>query len=112
MNMGTNLLNNTKHTYHCKDIVQMEGETKLEWIARMPKWSRQYRREYSKLYYRIHIKKNYTLQDIELYMSMGKKNPQVRTTPYDTSKPKKLYKPNNLLNFKIENKKVKISFDD
>jgi|DEB0MinimDraft_10_1074344.scaffolds.fasta_scaffold282102_1 hypothetical protein len=112
MDMTTSGLNNTKNTYNCNDIVQLEGETKEEWIKRMPKWSRQYRREYAKLYYRIYLKKIYTSQDLDLYNKMGKKNPQTRPNPNDTSKPKKLYTPNNLISFKVEKKKVKIDFKD
>lgn len=110
--MTTSGLNNTKNTYYSQDIVRYEGEEKQNWIARMPKWSRQYRREYSKLYYRIYIKKRYTEQDLQLYTLMGKKNPQKRVIPYDTSKPKKLYTANNLVSFKVENKKVKIDFSE
>mgnify|MGYP003127620678 CR=1 FL=1 len=68
------------------DDGEQGSKDKKEWILGMMKWSRQYRREYAKLYFKIKTKKIYTEEDIEIFDCMRKKHPVVKGTHYHKDK--------------------------
>jgi len=81
-------------------------EEKKERISGLKKWCREYRNEYSKLYHKIFVKKQYKPEDLEIYNLMGKKHPDKR------NKYNKKPIPDSIdLGLSVNNKHVKISFD-
>ena len=109
--MTTSGLQNIKSVYNSDDILLQNYNNRQEWIDAMPKWSRQYRREYSRLYHKIKVKQNSTDEDKELFSRMGKKQTQGGRTPYI----KKIGCSGKYLEqepeFKVVSKKVKVVFD-
>jgi len=100
-----------KSVYNSDDILLQNYNNRTEWINAMPKWSKQYRREYSRLYHKIKVKQNATEEDKQLFSIMGKKQTQGNRNVYH----KKIGASGKYIvqdaSFKVKEGKVKVVFD-